>query len=115
MGLREDILGFNDKKFVVFPIPEWNMANTTIIVMDGLSRDKWETQIYERAENRSKQSNRGLFACLVIGDSEGKRLFNDSDVEALSQKSGIVLDRILAEGLKLNKLRAEDIEELSKN
>jgi len=115
MGLREDILGFNDKQFVAFPIPEWGMEQTTVIVMDGVSRDKWEQQIYERSENKSKRSNRGFFACLVIGDSEGNRIFKDEDAEILSQKSGIVLDRILAEGLKLNKLRAEDIEELAKN
>jgi len=115
MGLREDILGFDDKQFVAFPIPEWGMRDTTIIVMDGLSRDKWETQVYERAENKSKRSNRGFFASLVIGDDQGARVFKDEDAEILSQKSGIVLDRILAEGIKLNKLRSEDIEDLAKN
>lgn len=50
-----------------------------------------------------------------MGDSTGARIFRDEDAETISKKSGIVLDRILAKGLEVNKLRSEDIEELSKN
>ncbi len=52
----------------------------------------------------------------LICDSDGKRLFNDSQIEKLNSINGKVLEPIMTAGLKLNGLGDDDpVERESKN
>ncbi len=51
-------------------------------------------------------------ACLC--DAQGKNLFNEADIPAITAKSSKALDRIFARSIKLNGISREDIEEIKK-
>ena len=48
-------------------------------------------------------------------DSQGKRVFNEADVEALGKKSGQELSKVYKVAQRLSGMSDEDIEELAKN
>ena len=57
----------------------------------------------------------GRFCATIICDSEGNRLFDDDDAEALGKKSRPVLDRIMETALKHNGIGEDEQEETAKN
>ncbi len=60
----------------------------------------------------------GEFARLVaasIVDEDDKRVFSQSDVKALGEKSAAALDRVMAVAMRLSGLTEEDAEELEGN
>jgi hypothetical protein len=50
-----------------------------------------------------------------VGDLEGKPLFTDSDVVALSGMSGLLVDKLVAEVVRVNRMGNEAIEDAAKN
>ena len=57
-----------------------------------------------------------LFAAMVLCDADGAQLFTKAgDVERLGRKSAAALDRILDAGMKLNRIRPEDVDDAEKN
>jgi hypothetical protein len=74
---------------------------------NGLERDSWEQAIIQdRVNARLITVVRSLF------DEQGRRVFQDEDVEALrlSDWPGRIFVRISNQAMKLNKLGADDVE-----
>jgi len=112
---RDLILEADDLPTKEIDIPEWG-GKAHIRIMTGAERDRFEMEASKLQQGIApKVSFRARFAATILCDKDGKRIFDDRDIAALSRKSGAVLDRVLAEGMEHNKVREEDVEELAKN
>lgn len=112
---REQILAVADSKTVEVQTPEWN-GSVFVRTLSGAQRDELESAIgaASRAGNVMKDS-RARFAAAFASDADGTPIFTLADVDALTGKSGIVLDRIVTAGMDLNAMREKDVKELEKN
>ena len=117
---RKEILSFDDTKREELTIPEWNDCTVYIHRMSARERDAFELAMVS-AQGRKKngqdhmQNIRARFAVYTVHDAEGKRIFEDGDVDALGNKSGAALDRIFEVSRRLNKFSSDDIDELKKS
>jgi hypothetical protein len=113
MLTREQILNAFDLKTEIVDVPEWS-GSVNVKTMTGTERDSFEQGVVQ--DGKTDLSNiRARFCSIVIVDDEGKRLFSNSDIVALGNKSGKALGRVFDVGQKLNGFTKEDFEELSKN
>ena len=116
-SLRESILTADDLTKVTVEVPEWGVT-VTVRVMTGEERDNWEAQLYARrtADKAANLLNlRARLACVVCIDGEGKRIFSDADADLLGKKSARALDRVFEAASRVNGLREQDVEDLTKN
>ena len=111
---KKDILTADDLKREVVSVPEWG-GDVNVRGMTGAERDKFESGIVEQ---RGKEQSvnlaniRAKLASLTICDDDGKRLFSEQDVQALSQKSAAALQRIFAVAQRLSGIGDDDVKEL---
>ena len=112
---RDDILQAEDIKTELVPVPEWG-GDVYVKGMNGAERDKFEGSLVI-LRGKDKQMNmtniRAKLASMTICDDKGKRLFNENDVQALSQKSAAALQRVFVIAQKLSGISDDDIEELA--
>lgn len=112
---RDAILQADDLPTETVEVKEWG-GSVCIRSMTGAERDKYEASMVER-KGKDVQVNlkniRARLVALCCIDEDGKRLFADSDMEALGKKSAAALDRVFAVAQKLNGLSAQDVEELA--
>ena len=112
---KKDILTADDLKHEVVAVPEWG-GDVNVRGMTGAERDKFESGIVEQ---RGKQQSmnmaniRAKLASFTICDDDGKRLFTEQDVQALSQKSAAALQRIFAVAQRLSRIGDDDVMELA--
>ena len=114
---RAAILAANDVKTETVTIPEWG-GDVLVKVMTGRERDSWEASIVESKGkvvevNRDNARAKLVARCLV--DESGARLFTDSEALLLGNKSASALDRAYEVAVKLNRIGAKDLDELTKN
>ena len=126
---KENVFKSEDVKKEWVDIPEW-AGGLYIKVMSGEERDAFEMAMFKTNDmndfTRNFDNMRArLIAFTAVGE-DGKQIFNPvlkydiqgklyGDVAELGKKSSIILDRIYVVAQKLNKLRKEDIEDLTKN
>jgi hypothetical protein len=99
-------------------VPEWDNVTVYVKVMDAFTRDQWETSTMDAKSGKMLLGNAGFRASLVarcLVDEKGELLFKPNEVSALAQKSSIVLDRLFAVALRVNKITKEEQESLEKN
>lgn len=111
---KEQILKAEDVKRIKIEVPEWG-GEIYISMMTGTARDEFETGVLEHQKNGKVGNARARLAAATITDENGTPLFSHEDIEELGKKSAKVLDRIVNEAQKLNKLTASDLEEAEKN
>jgi len=119
----KDILGVSDIKIELVEVPEWG-GNVYVKGMTGAERDKFEGGIVRIGAVPGKRGKPGTpgkldltdlrakICSMTICDADGKRLFTEEDVQALSQKSAAALQRVFVVAQKLSGIGEEDIEEL---
>lgn len=113
---RSDILSAPDITVELVSVPEWG-GDVYVKGMTGAERDKFESSLIDtRAKSRSlNMANvRAKLVSLCACDEDGKRLFTDADVQALSEKSASALQRIFEVAQKLSGIGDADVEELAK-
>jgi hypothetical protein len=91
-------------------VPEWG-GTVFVKTMSGTERDRFETLLVEN----KRRNFRGTLAALTVCDEAGKRLFAESDAQALSEHAASALERIATVAIKLNKFTDNDVRELEKN
>ena len=114
---REAILRATDLKSERVEVPEWGGC-VTVRSMTGFERDAFEASLFDGkgASRKEKLANlRARLVAFCVVDAEGKRIFSDSDAEALGRKSAAALDRVFAVAQRLNGLGHTQVEELAKN
>ena len=115
MGLREDILAFDDRR-----IEEVRAFGRTLYVrsISAHERDCFEAGNSKREGGKMVPNPvdiRARFCVLVLCDADGKRIFTDADVPALTVKAVRELDKVWAVASKLNAIDDEDVKELAGN
>ena len=111
---KENILAAEDLTFEHIEVPEWGGV-VRVRTMTAGERDRWETALLDEKGEVREQDIRARLVSLTAVDGEGKRMFDDGDITALSAKSAAAMDRVFAAASKLNGLSAADVEELAKN
>jgi hypothetical protein len=114
---REQILSADDIKIEVVPVPAWG-GDVIVRGLTGRERDAYEATVM-RIKGTDTQlilSNaRAKLVAASIVDESGQRLFDDTDVVALGQKSAESLQRIYDVAARLSGLTKSDLDDLTKN
>jgi len=113
MLTKEQILAAEDITYEMVPVPEWG-DEVRIKVMTAGERDAFEASIL-RGQKTDMHNIRAKLCARVIVDADGKRMFSDQEINKLAEKSSVALDRVFSVAMRLNCLRADDIEEMAKN
>lgn len=117
MGLREDILNVDDLPTEKVPVPEWDVT-VYVRSMTALERDMYEASLLENKDADMTERLWNMRAKLVVlccVDEDNNRVFKDSDVKALGQKSSRAVSRVADAAQLLNALGDESIEEIAGN
>lgn len=119
MLTKENILKAKDTTIKTINVPEWG-GDVGVKKLSGKERDMFELSMQKRTRGRpqGEMDTLGVKAellvlCLV--DEQGTSLFNPTDIAALNDKSGDVIDRVFDVARTLNGLSKADIKELEKN
>ena len=116
---REQIDKAQDLLREVVDVPEWgDGAQVVITSMGADERDAWEASMIETRGNSQRMNYRQARAKLVsrcMVDESGKRLYSDSEIDALGKRNGAVIDRLFSVAKRINALEKKDIDELTKN
>ena len=113
---KNQILECQDLRAETVEVPQWG-GSVSIRVMSGVDRDIFDAEMHaSRKSGRDFMANfraRLVARCLV--DEAGQRMFSETEIEQLGQKSGVALDVIFQAASKLNGLSKEAVEDLAKN
>lgn len=115
---KDQILAADRRKTKDVPVREWG-GDVRLQEMSGDERDAWEGETFLRNDDGTARFNakqvrsRLLIRCMV--DADGRRLFIDDEVAKLGSLSASTLQRLYNEAMELNKVSADDIEELEGN
>lgn len=112
---KDDILKVSDIQTELVSVPEWG-GDVYVRGLNGAERDKLENSLIEmRGKDRrlNMMNVRAKLASMAICDENGKRLFNDADIQALGQKSAIALQRVFEIAQRLSGIGDNDVEELT--
>jgi len=113
---RDAILAADDLTKETVKVPEWG-GEVIVSTMTGEARDAWEQSLLSGG-NSQKVNMKNLRARLLAYaavDESGKRLFTESDAEALGRKSSKALERCVKVIQKLNGMTDKDLEDAKGN
>ena len=116
---KETIFASADDERERVEIPEWG-GELYVRVMTGTERDCYEAELIEMERKKvplvqQLKDARAKLVVLTTVDEDGRRIFDDEDVEKVGQKSFKVLDRICSVAQRLNLLTDEAIETIVGN
>lgn len=87
---KAKILAAKDVKLSeAVPVPEWG-GDVYIRTISGTERDKFE----EAYSEQKMKAFRVRFLVMTLADEAGERLFADADIDALGNKSSVVINRL---------------------
>ena len=108
------IFASNDLPMELVNVPEWG-GHVYVRTWMGHERDAFDISIEGNTKEERLHSFRARVAVMATCDEAGNLLFSLSDIEALTLKSGVALDRIFEVGKRLNGLGADEQKELVEN
>jgi hypothetical protein len=115
---REEILGADDRKTEDVAVPEWG-GSVRVRSMSGKERDAYEAGIVQMRGDGSRkvtlENVRARLVSLTVVGEDGERLFSESDIGKLGEKSAAALERVFDSARKLSGLSDEDVEELAED
>ena len=114
---REQILAVADTIYEEVPVPEWG-GKVLVKSLSGAERDRIEATIVQqngRKQAFNLQNIRAKFVAWAVVDADHRRMFTDSDVTALGEKSAAALQRVFNAVQRLSGLSDDDLEEMTKN
>lgn len=115
---KADILQAQDLQIELVDVPEWD-GQVYVRCLTGAERDRFEEGSLRNAGSKAQSvvlaNMRARLCALAICDENGARLFSDSDVAKLGEKSAQALNRVFEAAARLSGITQQDIEDLSKN
>lgn len=116
MGLltAAEILAAEDVRLEQVPVPEWG-GDVYIRNLTGRALDAYQFSLADEKGELDFTDRRAKLLARCLCDDKGKRLFSEAQIEALSGKSGDVLDRLFVIAERHNKLDRDSREALGKN
>ncbi len=109
---KKAILAAKDETVVSLNVPEWG-GEIGLRAMSVGERDKYENE-FIRNKDKGVDNFRSKFLAACICDEDGKLIFSQNDVDALSKKSIKVADKVWKAAMAHNALSNDDVEELAK-
>jgi len=114
---KKAILAASDLGLKEIQMKEWG-GSVYIRQLSGKEREEFEeeTTNLDSSEKQTDQVNAmAVFCSYIICDDKRNRLFTSEEADQLAEKSFNSLKHVFNEGMLLNSIRSEDIEELTKN
>lgn len=121
---RDQILAANDLEVREVDVPEWG-GTVKVRPLNGAERDRFEASLRKerrRADGKegtevvaNTDNMRAKLVARAVVDDDGKRVFTDADINALGEKSALVLDRLFDVVSDLSGLSDTAAEEAEKN
>lgn len=113
---KDQILSADDLQTKDVYVKPWD-GYVRIRTMTAHERDRFEQMMFSNKGGKRERMDdvRATLVSLTVVDEDGKRMFSDKDVKALSKKSAAALDKIFSEAQSLNAVSDEDVEEIAKN
>ena len=115
---REEILSAPNAKdipLVYVPCPEWKEGGEIALrIMSGTERDAWDDRQSKLNKRPEGFVRAGLVAMLAVNEDRSP-MFKPEDIELLSEKSTIPLDRLFIRCLEINGMLKSSIDEREKN
>jgi len=109
---KDAILNAEDIKRETVAVPEWG-GDVIVGTMSGAARDLFESQLINK--KTGTKNVRAKLAAATLQNEDGSLMFSESDVERLGNKSAAALQRVYDVAVKLNRIGADDVDELAKN
>jgi len=110
----EEIRAARDLPVEEVDVPEWG-GPVLVRGLTGRARDRYEESMLKAEGGMSYDNVRAKLVVRCLVDKDGKRLFEDSDVEWLGEKSATALSRVFDVASRLSGLSKADVETLAKN
>lgn len=114
MGLREDILQYEDHGRRCVDVPEWG-TQVYVRTITALERDVYDQSLLKREGGVNLEGVRARLVALCAVDKDGEQLFRQDDWRWLNGKSARAVDRIFTVALEVNGMREEDVAQAEKN
>jgi hypothetical protein len=121
MGLKDQILAYDDRPIEKVPVPEWGGMLVPIRGLTSKQRDEFEKSYVMKTKKGLEVDDRGLsnvrarLVSLCAMDETGNLMFNADEADVLGAKSASALNRLYDVARRLSGLTKEDVEELEKN
>ena len=121
---RDAILHAQDLRHERLSVPEWGgdvllrgmSAQERDVLLSAIDPQRSADHSADTERNAVPDSQLKAYLCVhCIVDQQGRRLFEDSDTEALQRKNPAVLDRVASHILQLSGIGAQAVETLEKN
>ena len=112
MNLKQQILNAPDREMVPVDVAEWG-TRVYVRTLSGTERER-----FEEIGLPDGKAGKHFYACLLaiaLYDEAGKRIFEESDIPSLSEKSNAVLKRLYRIASKQNRMNKEDEDAAAKN
>lgn len=115
---KSDILAAADLKTETVDVPEWG-GSVVVRTMTGADRGAFEAAVMMiDASGKRQPDMRNMRAKLCVAtviDEAGNRLFDESDIGELQNKSSAALDAVFKAAQRLNGMAPESLEDAEKN
>lgn len=114
---RDAIFAVSDIQTEDVFVPEWN-GTVKVRGLTAAERDVYETSIVsQRGKNveLNRQNIRAKLVALSVVDEAGVRIFADTDVRKIGEKSAAAVDLLYGVASRLSGLSKDDEDELAKN
>ena len=108
---KEAILAADDLPRETVLVPEWG-GDVYVRTMSGTDRDAFEASLLEK--DGRMENVRARLVALTLCDSQGDRLFDDSEIAALGRKSARALDRVFSVAQRLNGIGVDQVDAAKK-
>jgi hypothetical protein len=111
---RDDILKAPNVKIEKVFVPDWG-GDVYIHQLSARDQDKYEQAMIDKKGAITTTNARARLIVAALHNKDGSKMFTEDDLEALSDKSGAVLNSLIDKVSALNSVTPEDLEELAKN
>lgn len=104
--LRKRLLGAKDIRTKSIEVPEWG-GTYYVRVINGKAREAFEEAL--AAEQRMKNF-RMKFLILTLCDKDGDAILTDADIDALGERSSVVINRVFDAAWSINGFTKEAVD-----
>ena len=113
---RIEILEANDLQREKIEVPDWG-GSVYIQTINGFERDAFESRCIAARKNGSLDTKllKAQLVILSLFDEDGKRIFNENDINDLNRKSSKVIDDLFTVAQRISGLSDDDVDELQGN
>ncbi|MBF0339666.1 MAG: hypothetical protein HQL95_01720 [Magnetococcales bacterium] len=104
---RQQILDAQDLKNEEVVIPEWGSEPVKIRELSGIEFEKYLNHVHKSGGDDTISGSSSLLVALSVVDDTGALQFSETDVQPLSTKNAMALQKLCKAILRLNRMDGE--------